>query len=101
MHATLCTSILRDQILSITLSALGGWNRCDPSFLPSESPLRRQDLEYRRMCLGAESIQHLCKSIIMENTKLDAEDAVGTSKYYCVVVQAGSPIIYPLQYVRA
>lgn len=47
------------------------------------------------MCLGAESIQHLCKSIIMENTKLTEENAVGTCKYYCVVVQAGSPCTFP------
>ena len=43
-------------------------------------------LEFRRACIGAESKQHLCKSIIMENTKL-AEPHPGVSKYYCVIVQ--------------
>ncbi|CAK0736473.1 hypothetical protein CVIRNUC_000751 [Coccomyxa viridis] len=44
------------------------------------------DLESRRACLQAESTQHLCKSIVMENTKL-AEPLPGLSKYYCVIVQ--------------
>ena len=47
---------------------------------------RSWDLESRRACLRAESTQHLCKSIVMENTKL-AEPLPGLSKYYCVIVQ--------------
>lgn len=46
----------------------------------------RHDLDFRRNCLEAESIQHLCKSIVMENTKL-TEPVPGVSKYYCVIVQ--------------
>ena len=46
----------------------------------------RWDLESRRACLQAENMQHLCKSIIMENTKL-TEPLPGLSKYYCVIVQ--------------
>lgn len=48
----------------------------------------RHDLQFRRVCLQAESIQHLCKSIVMENTKL-AEPFPGVAKYYCVIVQVG------------
>ncbi|GLC41642.1 hypothetical protein PLESTB_000693600 [Pleodorina starrii] len=50
-----------------------------------------QPLEFRRDCLGAASVQHLCKSIVMENTR--AHESVSgwedpaNSKYYCVIVQ--------------
>ena len=55
--------------------------------LPATTELHcRHDLEFRRKCLEAESVQHLCKSIVMENTKL-SEPVAGVSKYYCVIVQ--------------
>lgn len=49
-----------------------------------------QPLEFRRNILKAHSIDHLCKSIIMENTR--ADPSVGWSnpkysKYYVVIVQ--------------
>lgn len=43
-------------------------------------------LEFRRAVLGAASVQHLCKSIIMENTRV-AGDEPGVTKYWLVVVQ--------------
>ncbi|KAG9452362.1 hypothetical protein H6P81_005266 [Aristolochia fimbriata] len=48
-------------------------------------------LEYRRDCLGASSIDHLCKSIVMVNTQAhasvtDCSDR-NNSKYYVVVIQ--------------
>ncbi|KXZ54798.1 hypothetical protein GPECTOR_4g869 [Gonium pectorale] len=50
-----------------------------------------QPLEYRRGCLGAQRVELLCKSIVMENTRAH-ESVVGWddpyhSKYYCVIVQ--------------
>ena len=58
-----------------------------PALAPMTTKLPcRHDLEFRRNCLEAESIQHLCKSIVMENTKL-TEPVPGVSKYYCVIVQ--------------
>lgn len=48
-------------------------------------------LEYRQECLAAHSIEHLCKSIIMENTKahpsVDGWADPLNSKYYVVIVQ--------------
>lgn len=35
-----------------------------------------RDLEYRMECLEAASIHHLCKSIIMENTKAPAGESL-------------------------
>ncbi|KAG2434772.1 hypothetical protein HXX76_007657 [Chlamydomonas incerta] len=50
-----------------------------------------QPLEFRRDCLGAASIDHLCKSIVMENTRAHESvtgwDDPKHSKYYCVIVQ--------------
>ena len=48
-----------------------------------------QDLPWRRDVLGASSVQQLCKSMIMENTKLSEEEAAasGRLKYVCFVVQ--------------
>ncbi len=50
-----------------------------------------QPLEFRRDCLAAASVDHLCKSIIMENTKAHPsvkgwEDPLN-SKYYVVILQ--------------
>ena len=48
-----------------------------------------QPLEWRRDVLGAKSVTQLCKSMIMENTKLTAEEAqaAGRVKYVCIVLQ--------------
>lgn len=50
-----------------------------------------RDLEYRRACLEAPSIEHLCKTIVFENTKahpsVDGCKNPSNSKYYCVIVQ--------------
>lgn len=54
-----------------------------------------QPLEFRRSCLKAASIDHLCKSIIMENTKahpsVDGWSDPNNSKYYVVILQVGPP----------
>ncbi|KAL0484642.1 pgk [Acrasis kona] len=47
-------------------------------------------LEYRRDCLGAPTIDHLCKSLIMENTRFQGDDPFAdrnNCKYYCIVLQ--------------
>ena len=49
-----------------------------------------QDLEYRRNCLQAASIQHLCKSLLFENPRLPAEHASQEFRYYLVIVQVKS-----------
>lgn len=50
-----------------------------------------RDLDYRRSCLQAPSIEHLCKTIVFENTKahpsVDGCKNPSNSKYYCVIVQ--------------
>jgi len=48
-----------------------------------------QELPWRRDVLGAASVQQLCKSMIMENTKLTAEEAAaaGRIKYVCFTLQ--------------
>eukprot|EP00775_Hariotina_reticulata_P009630 gene9630-9790_t len=50
-----------------------------------------QPLQVRQQCLKAASIHHLCKSIIMENTKahpsVQGWDDPNNSKYYVVIVQ--------------
>eukprot|EP01026_Neomeris_dumetosa_P069373 TRINITY_DN6855_c1_g1_i1.p1 TRINITY_DN6855_c1_g1~~TRINITY_DN6855_c1_g1_i1.p1 ORF type:complete len:292 (-),score=40.94 TRINITY_DN6855_c1_g1_i1:149-1024(-) len=52
-----------------------------------------KDLEYRKQILGAPSIYHLCKSLVMENTKAhpDVKDCSNpkNSKYYLVICQYG------------
>eukprot|EP00884_Botryococcus_braunii_P021996 jgi/Botrbrau1/8480/Bobra.0237s0096.1 len=50
-----------------------------------------RDLEYRRQCLNAPSVDHLCKTIVFENTRAHPSVAgcenPSNSKYYCVIVQ--------------
>ena len=52
----------------------------------------QEGLEFRRACLGAQSVEHLCKSIIMVNTRAPAAitDCSNPlhSKYYLIIVQA-------------
>ncbi|EFJ41241.1 hypothetical protein VOLCADRAFT_107762 [Volvox carteri f. nagariensis] len=61
------------------------------SFVRVPADYYDQPLEFRQSCLGAASINHLCKSIVMENTRAH-ESVKGwedprNSKYYCVIVQ--------------
>ena len=44
-------------------------------------------LDYRRDCLQAASIQHLCKSLIYENPKLPAEHECQDFRHCLVIVQ--------------
>lgn len=55
----------------------------------TDSVALRNDLERRRKCLNAQSVLHLCKSIVMENTKVE-EDIAGCPKYCCVIVQVST-----------
>ena len=45
-----------------------------------------EDLEFRRKTLNAPTVEHLCKSIVMENTKIDGSNPEHT-KYWLVIVQ--------------
>lgn len=45
-----------------------------------------QTLEFRQAVLQAASVHHLCKTIIMENTRVEAREE-GIHKYYMVIVQ--------------
>ena len=49
----------------------------------------KQDLQWRMDWLGAPSQEHLCKSIVMENTAFDQNSYTPHfyEKYYCVVIQ--------------
>ncbi|KAA8522238.1 hypothetical protein F0562_012911 [Nyssa sinensis] len=63
----------------------------DFSFKRVPSDYYDRPLEFRRDCLGAPSIDHLCKSIVLVNTQapsnvIDCSDH-NNSKYYVVVVQ--------------
>ena len=49
-------------------------------------PYYEQSLEWRRDRLGASSVEELCKSVVMENTKLEG-DADGRVRSVLVVVQ--------------
>lgn len=46
-----------------------------------------EDLEYRRDCLQAASIQHLCKSLLYENPKLPADHECQDFRHCLVIVQ--------------
>jgi prolyl-tRNA editing enzyme YbaK/EbsC (Cys-tRNA(Pro) deacylase) len=55
-------------------------------FVRAPSDYYDRPLEYRQEILGAKSTHHLCKSIVMENTRV--EDGVpDIAKYWMVVVQ--------------
>eukprot|EP00890_Picochlorum_soloecismus_P003027 jgi/Picsp_1/3725/NSC_06561-R1_protein len=45
-----------------------------------------EDLEFRRKTLNAPAVEHLCKSIVMENTKIDGSNLEHT-KYWLIIVQ--------------
>lgn len=61
----------------------------DFAFVRAPPDYYDQDLEYRRNVLQAPSIHHLCKSIVMENTRAE-EDEPGVVKYWLVIVQYSS-----------
>jgi prolyl-tRNA editing enzyme YbaK/EbsC (Cys-tRNA(Pro) deacylase) len=44
-------------------------------------------LEFRQGIVGAASVHHMCKSIVMENTRVDATDDSSIQKYWLVIVQ--------------
>jgi hypothetical protein len=48
-----------------------------------------QELSWRRDVLGAASVKQLCKSMIMENTRIGADEAAagGRVKYVCICLQ--------------
>ena len=53
-----------------------------------------ESLEFRRRVLGASSVDSLCKSIIMENTRIDDEACRADQsliKYWLVIVQYACP----------
>ena len=56
-------------------------------FVRAPSDYYDRPLEYRREILGAKSTHHLCKSIVMENTRVDSDVDPGMSKYWMVIVQ--------------
>ena len=49
-------------------------------------PYYEQSLEWRRNRLGANSVEELCKSVVLENTKLDSAEA-GRVRCVLVIVQ--------------
>ncbi|GAB4823617.1 hypothetical protein N2152v2_010663 [Parachlorella kessleri] len=65
---------------------------CNHRFVRCPPEYYSQPLEFRRACLDAHSIQHLCKTIVMENTR--AHPSVSdwsnphNSKYYLVLYAA-------------
>ena len=48
-----------------------------------------EPLEFRRECVGGASVDHMCKTIVMENTKCVNDDTAdrANSRWYLVVVQ--------------
>ena len=73
------------------LRSIGAFEICR---VPSD--YYERDLEYRRQCLQGLSVSHLCKSMVMENTKDErqfpeglpkGEEDLWDSKYFMVIVQ--------------
>ncbi|GAX80352.1 hypothetical protein CEUSTIGMA_g7791.t1 [Chlamydomonas eustigma] len=67
-------------------------NKCSSfRFVRAPPDYYAQALEYRMRCVGASSVNHLCKSMIMENTRahpsVDGWSNPLNSKYYVVIVQ--------------
>ena len=50
-------------------------------------PYYEQSLEWRRDRLSANSVEELCKSVVLENTKLDASSEAGRVRCVLVIVQ--------------
>ena len=61
----------------------------DFAFVRAPPDYYDRDLEYRRTVLQAPSVHHLCKSIVMENAKVE-EGEPGVVKYWLVIVQYSS-----------
>ncbi|CAK9089781.1 Uncharacterized protein SCF082_LOCUS42356 [Durusdinium trenchii] len=53
----------------------------------SEPPYYEQSLEWRRDRLGAGAVEELCKSVVLENTKLDDASEPGRVRCVLVIVQ--------------
>lgn len=73
----------------VSVEHFGPTTTCEPEhcFLcPGPQPL-----DYRMACIGAFSTEHLCKSVVMENTRahqsVDGWSNPLNSKYYVVIVQ--------------
>lgn len=68
----------------------------DVAFVRAPAEYYEKDLEFRREVLDAPSVHHLCKSIIMENTRCPPsnsscmENEEGIVKYWLVIVQYSS-----------
>jgi hypothetical protein len=78
------TKKLQAEVDQIGLSSAKFWR--------VRSDYYEQELPWRRDVLGAASVQQLCKSMIMENTRvgdmtLEEATAAGRIKYVCVVLQ--------------
>lgn len=56
------------------------------SFVRAPPEYYDSPLEFRQTILNAASIHHLCKSIVMENTRVEIDED-GAEKYYLVIVQ--------------
>ncbi|GBF98526.1 prolyl-tRNA synthetase [Raphidocelis subcapitata] len=63
----------------------------DFRFVRVPSDYYDRPLEWRQSVLGAASVHHLCKSIVMENTRahpsVSGWDDPHNARYYCVIVQ--------------
>lgn len=61
-------------------------------FLRAPPDYYDHNLEYRRRALGARSIQQLCKSLVLENTKARnaRPESPHAARYFCVVIQVRS-----------
>lgn len=82
------TEATDDFACSMTVRAVAA-GFCDTKFVRCAEDYYSWALEARREHLSAPSTEHLCKSIVMCNTKHPAESSTDplNSKYYCVVVQ--------------
>ena len=82
---------LTDVAASIGLS--------EATFCRVRSDYYEQELAWRRDVLGAESVNQLCKSMIMENTKLKDKTLAecqkeGRIKFVCCVLQYAGPKLH-------
>lgn len=71
---------MEDKAKELNLSALLLAVDADP-------PYYEQSLEWRRDRLSANSVEELCKSVVLENTKLDASSEAGRVRCVLVIVQ--------------
>ena len=71
---------MEDKAKALNLSALLLAVDADP-------PYYEQSLEWRRDRLSANSVEELCKTVVLENTKLDASSEAGRVRCVLVIVQ--------------